>query len=73
MTIAKLCFGAAAVLFGLAMLGVATLWTGALGSVILLVAATSAAVAMEARDFADGGSALEAFLEDTLRPEKHAA
>ena len=73
MTTAKLTLVAAAALFALATLGVATTWTGGFGSILLLIAATSAAVAMEARDFAEGHPALEGFLEDVEQGDHRTA
>jgi len=71
MTIAKVLFGAAVVLFLLAVTGVSPGWTITTGSVVLLTAAVSAAVAMEARDFDEGHPALELYLDDQLATSEH--
>jgi hypothetical protein len=68
MRTAKVCLLIAVACFAAAAVGLATVWTGAIGSILLLTAATSAAIAMEARDFAEGRG-LEAILEDIVIEE----
>ena len=63
MKIAKLCLVVSIACFVAAYFGLAAGWTGAIGGILLLTAAASAAIAMEARDF-DEGRGLEAILED---------